>query len=521
MATLSILLVEDNPHDAELVELELRRSGLDFELRRVWDRARYLAELETPPDVVISDYNMPGFDGLSAFALLREKQYETPFILVSGAMGEELAVAAMREGISDYLLKDRLTRLPNAVRAAIEQVRLRREKEQLQQRLLRADRLESLGQLAAGIAHDLNNILVPIMMAAEMLPDAVHGADGHELLATIRLSGERGAKVLKQLLAFGRGTSGDPQRLKVESAIREVSALMRETFPRNIALSFGAIAPGVEVLADPTQIQQVLLNLCVNARDAMPGGGRLELGLAVANVDRDSARQFPGSQAGPHAVLIVKDTGSGIPPAELDRIFDPFYTTKPLDQGTGLGLSSVLGIVKGHGGFIQVDSTPGAGTEFRVYLPLASGAQLTPSTPVSGTRKHRGNGVVLLVDDEPTVRQVLRAGLVRSGYHVIEAGDGESGFESFKADRSRIATLIVDLSMPRLGGIGLVRKIRELGSTVPTIAMMGAAAGDAVRELAELGVRDVLQKPFSLDDLLRALERIHNERISTPGLVSA
>ena len=209
MPTARVLLLEDNPHDAELVELELRRGGVDVELTRVWNRDTYVELLDPGPDLVISDYNLPGFDGLSALALLRERHHETPFILVSGALGEELAVSAMRQGVSDYLLKDRLTRLPNAVRMALEGVRLRREKEQLQQRLLRADRLESLGQLAAGIAHDLNNILLPIMMAAEVLPDSVHGADGHELLATIRTSVERGAKILKQLLAFGRGTSGD------------------------------------------------------------------------------------------------------------------------------------------------------------------------------------------------------------------------------------------------------------------------------------------------------------------------
>jgi len=508
MATTRILLLEDNPNDAELVEIELRRGGLEVELVRVWDRTRYLELLESRPDLVISDYNLPGFDGLSAFALLRERQHETPFILVSGALGEELAVEAMRKGVSDYLLKDRLTRLPTAVRMALEQVRLRREKEQLQHRLLRADRLESLGQLAAGVAHDLNNILLPIMMAAEVLPDAVHGADGHELLETIRTSVERGAKVLKQLLAFGRGTSGERQPVRLEAALREVSGLMRETFPRAITLAAEVSAHDAEVLADPTQIQQILLNLCVNARDAMSGGGTLTLGLARSEVDREMANQYLGSQPGLHAVLSVKDTGSGIAPADLDRIFDPFYTTKPIDQGTGLGLSSVLGIVKGHGGFIQVESTLGAGSEFRVFLPMARGAEPVASRPPGGKQLRNADGLVLLVDDEPTVRHVLRAGLSRFGYRVLEASDGESGLERFGAERSRIGALVVDLSMPRLDGVGLVRSIREQGSDLPIIAMMGVAPAEQLRELERLGVRHVLQKPFGLDDLLKLLAAI-------------
>jgi len=515
MATPRILLLEDNPNDAELVELELRRGGLEFELERVWEKSRYLERLETQPDLVISDYNLPGFDGLSAFALLRERQHETPFILVSGALGEELAVDAMRQGVTDYLLKDRLTRLPNAARMALEQVRLRREKEQLQQRLLRADRLESLGQLAAGVAHDLNNILLPIMMAAEVLPDSVHGADGHELLATIRTSVERGAKVLKQLLAFGRGTSGDRQTLRLKAALREVSGLMRETFPRGITLSAEVTDHDAEVLADPTQIQQVLLNLCVNARDAMPGGGTLTLGLARSEVDRALSSLYPGAQPGPHAVLSVKDTGSGIASADLDRIFDPFYTTKPIDQGTGLGLSSVLGIVRGHGGFIQVDSTPGEGSEFRVFLPIARGPDPVERSALGGKPLLRNDGLVLLVDDEPMVRHVLRAGMSRFGYRVLEASDGESGFERFRAEQSRIGALVVDLSMPRLDGIGLVLRIRESGSDLPVIAMMGVAPSDQLRELERLGVRHVLQKPFGLDVLLKLLASIFGDGAAT------
>jgi CheY-like chemotaxis protein len=240
----------------------------------------------------------------------------------------------------------------------------------------------------------------------------------------------------------------------------------------------------------------------------MPRGGTLTLGLTESSVDRATASLYPGSQPGRYAVLSVKDTGSGIAAVDLDRIFDPFYTTKPLDQGTGLGLSSVLGIVKGHGGFIQVDSTPGVGSEFRVFLPIARGTEPTASRPAGERRRQSSEGVVLLVDDEPTVRHVLRAGLSRAGYRVLEASDGESGLERFRAERPHIGVLVVDLSMPRLDGLGLIRSIRGDGSELPVIAMMGVAPSDQLRELKALGVQHVLQKPFGLEDLFKALAPI-------------
>jgi signal transduction histidine kinase len=512
MPAVRVLLLEDNPHDAELVERELRRGGLDFELVRAADRTTYVEALKTRPDLVISDYGLPSFDGLTAFALLRAQQPGTPFILVSGAIGEELAVAAIREGVSDYLLKDRLTRLPNAAFAALEQVRLRREKEQLEERLLRADRLESLGQLAAGVAHDLNNILTPIMMAADTLGEGAQNADDRALLSTISTCAERGAKVLRQLLAFGRGTSGEKVPVHLAMSVAEIASLIRETFPRGVTLEVRVEAHEARVLGDPTQIQQILMNLCVNARDAMPRGGVLALTLSEQAVEERVTRGHPGTEPGRYALLSVRDTGTGIAPADLERIFDPFFTTKPVDEGTGLGLSSVLGIVKSHGGFIQVDSVPGKGSEFRVYLPLRQ----NPSGGVSATRgtpdRRAEGGVVLVVDDEPTVRQVIHMGLERFGYRVLEAVDGASGIDRFRADVREIGAVVIDLSMPEVDGLELVRAIRALGSSVPIIAIVGLATSHQVQELRALGVRHLLQKPFGIAELLKPLAGYFAER---------
>jgi signal transduction histidine kinase len=505
MSPVRVLLLEDNPHDAELVERELRRGGLVLELTRASDRAGYVEALKARPDLVISDYGLPGFDGLSAFRLLREQQPGTPFILVSGALGEELAVAAIREGVSDYLLKDRLTRLPNAVFAVLEQVRLRREKEQLQERLLRADRLESLGQLAAGIAHDLNNILTPIMMAADTLREVARGDDDQALLSTIITCAERGAKVLRQLLTFGRGTSGEKVPVRLSVSVAEIASLIRETFPRAVALDVRVEANEACVLGDPTQIQQILMNLCVNARDAMPRGGVLGVALSELDIDAHVTRAHPGTEPGRYALLSVRDSGTGIETRDLEHIFDPFFTTKPVDEGTGLGLSSVLGIVKSHGGFIQVDSEVGKGTEFRVYLPL----RRSPSGELSVSRgapaRRTGGGLVLVVDDEATVRQVVHLGLSRAGYRVLEEVDGASGLARFRAEARDIGAVVMDLSMPEVDGLELVRQIRALGSDVPIIAIMGHATSEQVHELRSLGVRDLLQKPFGIAELLKHL----------------
>jgi nitrogen-specific signal transduction histidine kinase/ActR/RegA family two-component response regulator len=396
--------------------------------------------------------------------------------------------------------------LPTAVRSALEQARLRREKRELEERLLRADRLESLGRLAGGVAHDLNNILAPILIAQGLLRQGLRSPDAIELLDTIETNAQRGAKVLRQLLTFGRGTSGERVPLLLASVVEEMRAIMRETFPKNINV-VSDIEPSAEVVADPTQLHQVLMNLCVNARDAMPDGGTLELVVRLVEFDEKTAVLHPGAQPGQYAVLEVHDTGTGIPPEHLSRIFDPFFTTKRLDQGTGLGLSSVLGIVKGHGGFIDVSSWPKRGSEFRVYLPAES-TEHEAASRVSAPARTRGTGqLVLLVDDEASVRRVFQAGLSSSGYQALQASDGVAALQVFEERGAEIAVVVTDLAMPNLDGLGMVRALRELGAHVSCVVMAGAITSEQANALRSLGVRHFLQKPFPIETLLDAIER--------------
>jgi two-component system, cell cycle sensor histidine kinase and response regulator CckA len=505
--TLQLLLVEDSELDAELVLRELRKGGLDFDVRQVHDEPTYVDALTAKPDLVLSDYALPSFDGLSALSILKGRYPDVPFILVSGAIGEELAVAAMREGAADYLLKDRLSRLPTAVRAALDQAALRRENQLLEQRLLRAARLESLGRLSAGIAHDLNNILLPIMLAEQLLRDQITNDDALEVLETIELCALRGARVLRQLLMFGRGTNGARVALRPDASIAEVCAVMRETFPKDIVVRTEVKDDDTVVLADATQLHQILLNLCVNARDAMQGGGTLTIGVAFETASPELTRRYPGSEPGRHVVISVRDTGAGIEPENLERIFDPFFTTKELSEGTGLGLASVLGIVTSYGGFVQVESELHKGTEFKVWLRAHAGG---PSVVQRSERPKRASGRghrVLLVDDEEAIRDVLGVSIARFGYRVLSATDGEAALAVLDAHPGDVDVVLADLAMPRLDGLRLVREIRKRNPTLPVVVMTGALPAEKRAAFTELGVVEFLTKPFQSETLLACLAR--------------
>ena len=478
---IKILLLEDNRHDVELLRMTLRRSGsLNFDVRDVHSEAEFSRALSGwEPDLIISDYSLPGYSGRSALMTAKELAPEVPFMFFSGTIGEEAAIESLKLGASDYVLKDKPKRLISAISRALDDVHQRKcqreldqkikaqahlldlatdaiivrdledriefwnsgaekifgfsrgeavgrlmieflaessrnlfheakqatlqdgswqgemeqvskdgrkiilmsrwtlvrteqgkphqilaiktditEKKQLERQFLRAQRLESVGTLASGISHDLNNVLLPILMAADVLKDVQPTQDASEMVALIKASAERGAGIVKQLLTFVRG--GDGERLPVDLGplIREVANVARKTFPKTIKTEY-QIEPGLQIVrADPTQLHQVLMNLCINARDAMPDGGTLRI----------TAKNSPDA----NVLIQVKDTGTGMPPDVLDRMFDPFFTTKELGKGTGLGLSTTMGIVKSHGGTLSVESQIGLGTVFSVVLPAAA-----------------------------------------------------------------------------------------------------------------------------------------------------
>ena len=382
------------------------------------------------------------------------------------------------------------------------------EKKKLEAQLLRTQRLESVGRLASGIAHDLNNILAPMLMAPPLLREAVQDPELRNMLDLIETNAQRGSDIIKQLLTFGRGVEAERVPVQLSALVLDMAGIIRETFPKNIIVQRETPPETWPVKGDATQLHQVLMNLCVNARDAMPEGGTLTLKLENHELDESFARMTPGARPGRYVCLSVTDTGEGIAPEHLDKIFDPFFTTKELGKGTGLGLSMVLGIVQSHGGFIQVHSQPRHGTQFKAYLPASETAEAQPANQASQPIPQGHGELVLMVDDEESVRQVMRQLLECNGYRMIEAVNGTAGIVQYVAHQKKVQVVVTDLIMPVMDGPAFIRVLRRLNPQVRVIVMSGTQSKS--RLPADLGVPDEarLAKPFSGAKLLQTLQRV-------------
>ncbi len=754
---LRVLIAEDNPSDAELVLRELRRAGFEPDWHRVETEAAYLERLPTKPDIILSDFQMPQFSGPRALELLTQTGANIPFIIISGTIGEDIAVDMMKRGAADYLMKDRLTRLGPAVQQALDQARLEKERRQtedslrqseaeframteasplgifvtdcegmltytnatlrqmlgvgfqeisgsgwfqsvhpedrnplldewrssiaqrqnfkgcarfvrrdgaviwasirsaamrgdeqvlgyvgvvediterkrseerireqaemldcaheaiivrdihtrrisfwnkgaerlygwtspeaegrdigelifadaksvdditrellqageshgerrhvtkhggklivsshvtlvkdnagnpksalviniditkqknLETQFLRAQRMESIGTLASGVAHDLNNILAPILMSAPILRQEMPAAERDGIISTIELSAERGAQIVKQVLTLGRGLEGERRPIQVSAIIKEMVKIMRGTFPKDILIET-TIAPDLwPAIGDATQIHQIVLNLCVNARDAMPDGGRLLLRASNIAIDANYASAMADAKPGPHVLLEVRDNGSGIAPEIVERIFDPFFTTKAAGKGTGLGLSTVLGIVQSHGGHINLASQPGEGTSFQIYLPASPEQQAGFGVPNAAATLPRGNGeCMLVVDDEEAIRNAIRSVLESHGYRVMTATDGVEALAVFARNPNAIHGVLTDLMMPLMDGTALIHALRKLEPGLPIIASTGLGEKARLAGLKAIGITNILTKPYGAAELLQTVnEALH------------
>jgi len=633
--SLNILLVEDNPDDAKLVLRELKRAGFELIVQQVETESAFVEGLHPGLDLVLADYTLPEFGGLRALELLKKSGLEIPFIIVSGTIGEDLAVQTIKRGATDYLLKDRLTRLGPAVHRALEQGRVCRERQQAQdalrdseekfrqltesinevswmtsadlstvlhispsyekvwgrtcqslyenpisfteaiheedrpamtaalenlmrgekfelefrvvhsdgktrwihsrgaavrnesgviyrlagiaeditQRLnherlaLRSQRLEAIGTLASGVAHDLNNALAPIMMGVELLK--MQYPKESENLEMFRNSARRATDIVRQLLSFAKGAAGERVLVRPSHLVREMASMMKSSFPKNINLSVKCDPKLPAIMGDPTQLHQVLLNLCVNARDAMPSGGILTLGAQCQKVDAMYASSIHDARPGNYLALRVQDTGTGIPAEILDRIFDPFFTTKGPDKGTGLGLSTVLGIVKGHGGFLQVYSQPKKGATFTVYLPVDGADHETEHIRKVDGQFHGHGETILFVDDDAAIREMGRAVLNRLNLKTLTATDGADGLIQAAQHRDELWAIITDLHMPNMDGLTFVRLVRRILPDLPIVMTSGRMEDEEAKEFKTLGVTRQLDKPFTelqLAEMLRTIQ---------------
>jgi CheY-like chemotaxis protein len=384
--------------------------------------------------------------------------------------------------------------------------------------LLRAQRLESIGQLASGVAHDLNNILAPIIMLAPLLRMEIRKPEILRLIDILEANSRRGADVVKQILTFARGLKGGKGPVPTRPLLKEVATVVEETFTK--AITIEAVIPEDlwTVEGDATLLLQVLMNLSVNARDAMPDGGTLT--LAGENIVADAAfvRTTPQARPGPYVVWLVADTGTGISPENLDRIFDPFFTTKEIGKGTGLGLASVVGIVRDHGGFIKVESKLGAGTRFRVYLPALPVQPAVEAEPPTAPPRGRGE-TILVVDDEEGVRVTTKEILEENGYQVIVAAEGREAEALFAQHAAGIHAVLTDLMMPVMDGIALVRALRQRAPDLKVLATTGVTETAQTTAVRKLGAKVVIRKPFSAHQLLTQLRAVLDDTgVLAPGV---
>jgi PAS domain S-box-containing protein len=382
------------------------------------------------------------------------------------------------------------------------------EKKKLEGQIFRAQRLESIGTLAGGIAHDLNNLLAPIMISVQLLRRDVKDGETRKILDTLEACSQRGASLVQQVLSFARGVEGQRIQVDLTSLLAELQLVMQEIFPKNIELALTLEKGLWTVMGDPTQLHQVFLNLCVNARDAMPNGGRLRITMENVAVDENHTASIPDSKTGEFVMVTVADTGTGIPPGILDKIFEPFFTTKEHAKGTGLGLSTVLAIVKSHGGFISVASDPGQGTEFEVYLPAKSVGSTPEIAPPIPPNPRRGNGeLILLVDDEHSIREVTSKTLERFGYRALLAGNGAEALVLYAQRQKEIALVITDVSMPVMDGAALVQALRSINPSALILVSSGMPTSSTISKAKEAGIQCFLPKPYTADALLIALQQ--------------
>ena len=627
---MKILHLEDNLADAELVRSLLRQEWPACEIAVRATRADFVASLKTGRyDVILSDFQLPGFDGMEALGLARRIVPDTPFVFLSGTIGEERAIDALRQGASDYVLKERMKRLPVAIQRAVQDSRERKDKllaeqslsaneallrqlivhtpaaiamfdtamrylyvsqrwrtdfnlgdqalagrshyelfphlpehwkaahqralagaterrdedrivmpdgsvrwsrwevqpwrtadgtvggiilfteniterKQLQEQLLRVQRLENLGLLATGIAHDLNNILSPVLMAAPLLRTrATHPSD-LRILDAVEKSAQRGGALVQQILSFARGTEVEKKLIQPKHILREVADLVTDTFPKLIRLEVDISADLWLVQANPTQLHQIVLNLCINARDAMPAGGTLTL---------HARNQFfptaaPGQPAGHYLILEIADTGEGIEPDILEHIWEPFFTTKGEGRGTGLGLSTVRGIVVDHFGRIEVESTPKFGSTFRIFLPAvagpgASGRNQDSQQPFVGS----GHGeLVMVVDDDDEVRESITQVLAGAGYQPLPSRDGTELLERHALRLMEVALILLDIDLPDQSGTTLARILQRTRPELRILFMTGSVNPSGLKAHTLPPDIPFLKKPFTSEQLLRAVQ---------------
>ena len=516
-APLRLLLLEDDPVDADLVAATLSEAGLVCAAQRVDTRSDFLAALQTGGfDLILADYSIPGFDGMTALSLAREHAPEIPFLFVSATIGEELAIDALHHGATDYVLKQRLGRLVPSVQRALRERDERRERKKAEEALAQSERqfrqaqkMEAVGRLAGGIAHDFNNLLTVIMGYSHVLAQEL-GSE-HPLYSKIeetQRAGERAAMLVRQLLAFSRKQPLEPKNLSLNPVVANLEGMLQRLIGADIRLVIRLDQGNSQVRADQAQLEQVLMNLVVNSRDAMPNGGTLTIETARVELTKSPLYHVDPLPPGPYVKLSVGDTGSGMDRETQAHIFEPFFTTKEEGKGSGLGLSTVYGIVTQSGGAIDVTSRVGHGTRFDIFFPRVANDVGTTSSPQDSAQPAGGSETILLVEDDASVRILLRDTLRKLGYRVIEAKQGLEACLIASQELDRLDLLLTDMVMPGMGGRELAQHLITIKPDLRILFMSGFTDDVGILAGHERGTSGFLQKPFTPELLARTVRKI-------------
>jgi two-component system, cell cycle sensor histidine kinase and response regulator CckA len=504
MNSLRLILVEGDAGDAERITSTLERAGIAVDSLRVDTEDELRDALAAGGwEAIVAERVLPGWGALDALRVAQEVEFDGPFIVVSDDVDEEAIADALRAGAYDYVLKAKLHRLPSALELGRAEVKLRTGRRELEQRLNEAERLEAVGQLAGGIAHDFNNVLLVIRGYSSVLRATLTDEQQLADLDEIAKAADRAASLTRQLLAFGRREVFAPRVLGIGDVVRDLESLLRRTLREDIDLELhlDEVAP---VLADPAQIELVLVNLVVNGRDAIAERGTLTVSVGETRLGEPGRAISPPLPPGAYVRLTVADTGCGIPEEHLARVFEPFFTTKKDGIGTGLGLSTVYGIVAQCAGGIGISTAPGEGTAISVYLPVAAEpASLDDPAGSSRPALERGSETILLVEDERPVRELVQRMLESTGYRVLPASL-PSEAELLLARGQHVDLLLTDVVMPEMSGYELAARICGSRPDLRTLFISGYSHPAA--NAAPVG-GELLKKPFAPDELASAVRR--------------
>ena len=523
---LRLLLIEDSEDDAMLLERELKIGGFDPSMVRVDSAAAMGEALDKEEwDAVIADYNMPHFSGMAALELMKEKKLDLPFIIVSGAIGEETAVDAMKAGAHDYIMKDHLARLVPAVNRELREARMRQEsrrleeeKERIQAQLIQSQRMEAIGVMSGGIAHDFNNLLTAILGSTELAMGMVQDSSPlWEELDHIQTAAARASGLTRQLLLFSRKQKMEFVPINVNHVIQNSIKMLQRMIGEDIEIVTALEANPFSIQADRGSIELTIINLAVNARDAMPDGGTLTIRTENLVLGAPPTGSAPRMRAGRFVKLSVIDTGIGIDPKTMEHIFDPFFSTKGVGQGTGLGLSVVHGIVQQHKGWISASSKPGEGAVFDLYLPAVTRKPETEAKRQISAEAYAGHGErILIVEDEIHVLNYASKALGMHGYTVFKAANAAAALEVFVKEKGDFSLVFCDVVLPDRNGLELAGDLRERKPDVKILMSSGYIGYKShLNPIREEGFH-YLPKPYSLIDLLRTIQDAIAGRTCTP-----